>query len=73
MPHIASYLRAFSIKVVQCLLSDLSLDRAVQTLNIKKHKDTVKECQTWHLNQTRAPPARKASTNPKTLLKPIFL
>lgn len=36
MTHFGSYLRAFSIKVVQCLFSELSLDGAVQTLNVRK-------------------------------------
>lgn len=51
---LGSYLRAFCIKVVQCLFSDLSLDGAVQTLNIRENTDTVNECQAWHFDQTWA-------------------
>lgn len=67
---LGSYLRAFSIKVVQCLFSDLSLDGAVQALNIRENTDTVKECQAWHFDQTRAPQLDKLHKTLKTPQSP---
>ncbi len=61
---LGSYLRAFCIKVVQCLFSELSPDGAVQTLNMRENTDAVKECQVCHIDQTRAPQLDKILKQP---------